>query len=210
MQSVEHLITQAYTAQESKRSLAQRISFEQYQDDFSLDDVRLEHNAILDVGSGAGNFVRYLHEELGNKNAYGVDCDQTILDEACPYLANGTLHALPYSDNLFDTTLSRNVFDGLFFSKESYDIENALSELMRVTKEGGLVLYAIKNPDNIRQKIIENIEDTQTKTHLLQKLVEGIEIEARYLQKMQSLGNKVSIISRDTRRIVKIEKRIVQ
>lgn len=210
MQSVEQLVQQAQIVQKSKESLRLDIVFEKYQNDFLFDEYVLKKNVILDVGTGEGDFVHYLQKVYANHHAYGIDFNQNAVDQKCPYLTVGNIQALPYPDNVFDTTISRNVLHGIFLSDTSDSITKALSELMRVTKEGGTLTYAIKSPEYIRTAIIKDIEDQESRNNLLLKLKQGIETEAQYFEYIQSLGNKVSVVFRGPRRIVKIEKRKVQ
>ncbi len=210
MRSVEHLIEQHHLAQESKTSLALKITFEQYQDDFSISEKELGEAVLLDVGAGAGEFVQYLKKTLGNDHAYGVDFNISTPSPNHPYLTHGDIQALPYGDNLFDITLSRNVLHGIFLSSPAASTERALSELMRITKNGGQVLYAIKSPEAIKKAILKDIQGEETREELLKRLRIGVETEALYLQHLQTLGNMISVVFRGSRKIVKIHKRTVQ
>lgn len=210
MQSVEQLVQQAHIAQESRESLRFYIAFEKYQEDFSLEEHELKENVILDVGTGEGDFIHYIQKVYGNKHAYGIDFNQDAINQTYSYLATGNLQSLPYSNNLFDMTISRNVLHGIFLSGTTDSITKAFSELMRVTKDGGILMYAIKNPDYIRAAIIKDIPEQALRDSLLLKLTKSIEIESQYLTHIQSLGNKISVVFRGPRRIVKIEKRALQ
>lgn len=210
MQNIERFVEQTHIAQESHESLKWHLAFQTYQDDFSLNDTQLTKESILDVGTGNGAFVHYEQKVLNNQNAYGIDFNHDAIPRDCPYLSIGNLLTLPYADELFDVTLSRNVLHDLFLSTDILSIKKALSELMRITKNGGHVMYAIKSPECIKQAITKDIPDQETQIHLLHTLDKSIEAEAEYLRYLQSLGNKVSVVFRDERRVVKIEKRKVQ
>ena len=211
MRSVEHLIEQHHLAQESKTSLALKITFEQYQDDFSISEKELGEAVLLDVGTGTGEFVHYLKKILGNDHVYGVDFNISTPSPDHPYLAHGDIQALPYADNLFDITLSRNVLHGIFFFIfTGASTEKALSELLRITKNGGQILYAIKSPEAIKKAILKDIQKKETQEELLMRLRTGVETEALYLQHLQTLGNTISVVFRGSRKIVKIHKRTVQ
>ena len=211
MQSVERLVEQHHLVQESKGSLASKIAFEQYQDDFSISEKELGEAVLLDVGTGTGEFVHYLKKTLGNDHAYGVDFNTSALPPDYPYLAHGDIQALAYADNLFDITLSRNVLHGIFLSSPTAaSTEKALSELLRITKNGGQVLYAIKSPEAIKKAILKDIQEKATREELLTRLQTGIETEALYLHHLQTLGNTISVVFRGPRKIVKIQKPKVQ
>lgn len=210
MHSVARPTKQGYTAKESKEELKWKLVFEMYQEDFSLSDTQVQMNTLLDVGTGDGAFVHYAQMILKNQNAYGIDFNQHLVPHTCSYLSIGNLTAIPYTDNLFETVLSRNVLHGLFLSGDVAAIQKALSELIRITKHSGVLMYAIKNSEHMQQAIHRDIQDTETKKYLLKKLSENITAEAEYLVYLQSLGHKVSVVFRGPRRVVKIEKRKVQ
>lgn len=211
MQSVEHLLGLEQIKQEQKSFLKERLKFEEYQADFDFNESELEHATILDVGTEEGNFVHYLQKVKNNPNAFGIDFNQETIPEDCPYLNIGNIQSLPYHDKLFDIVVSRNVLHGIFLSNEKTESSTqALSELIRITKDGGIVEYAIKSPDHIRNGIMRDIQDENMKKTLIKRLQDHIQQEAKFLLYLQSLGHRVIVTFRNGRRIVKIEKRAVQ
>jgi ubiquinone/menaquinone biosynthesis C-methylase UbiE len=209
MRSVEHLVEHHHIAQESKELLAQQLIFEEYQKDFSLDENTLEKSTLLDVGTGKGNFIRYLQETLGNKNSYGIDADESLPVKTEPYLVSGDMCSLSYLDNSFDITLSRDAFGKLFLTKGPAAGIKMLSECVRVTKPGGTILYSIKKTEGIRQEIAKET-DEERRLYLLQQLTQGIEREAQFIRELQAKNYRISVIFHDTRRTVKIQKPEVQ
>lgn len=207
MDSLATSKTREHTSQELLRW---KLAFEKYQDDFLFDEHDLETSSLLDVGTGSGDFIHYLQNIRHNHDTYGLDLNQESIPPSCSYLTVGTIHALPYADELFDITLSRDLLHTLYLSNDVLSLIPALSELLRVTKKGGYIVYANKGPEKIQQAINKEIEDTKIKETLLQKLNENTKTEVLFLEKLHSLGNTVSIVFRGPRRIVKIEKRALQ
>ena len=105
---------------------------------------------LLDVGCGTGKFARKLIAE-------GMSADQiTLLDPSEQMLArcgdipvckvNGRMEALPFDDCAFDIVTSAWALE------TSIDIRSAISELCRVTKNGGMLCMAFcaqKKPSSL-------------------------------------------------------------
>ena len=97
---------------------------------------------ILDVSCGTGEMLLELskNDNVVPKNLFGVDFSEQMLTTARKklnseiILLQADVHALPFKDNCFDYVASTEAFH------HYYDQEKALSELMRVTKNGGKVI----------------------------------------------------------------------
>ena len=102
---------------------------------------RTDYKNVLDIGTGPGFFPIIL-----SKCGYtvtGIDCTPAMLDEAKKNLqlynvSANILHAsgesLPFDDNSFDCSISRNVTWTLLDTKQSYQ------EWLRVLRPGGKIL----------------------------------------------------------------------
>jgi len=97
---------------------------------------------VLDVGCGTGVLLHQLAGLVEGGEVVGVDISQTMVDEATKRAEDirGNLKfekrnalALGIPDNTFDAAMSSVVFQHL------PDPEQALSEMIRVTKPGGIV-----------------------------------------------------------------------
>ncbi len=101
--------------------------------------------SILEVGFGSGLTFLNLHQ-LYSK-IYGIDlsCDVTEVAQVFaprgifPELRNGNVVDLPYPDSQFDSVLLISILEHL----KPADLEQAFSEIRRVLKPGGQVVYGV-------------------------------------------------------------------
>jgi len=97
---------------------------------------------ILDAGCGSGIFTQPIAEK--GAQITGIDISQPMLDHAQKRLPNYEFLAadicdLPFADEMFEKTVS---ITALEFIENG---EQAIAELFRVTKPGGLVVVATLN-----------------------------------------------------------------
>lgn len=209
MQSVEHLVWQAHTKENSKNALKERVRFEEYQTDFHFTDTELETCSFLDVGAGDGAFIHFLQEEKGNAHAYALDTEKP--EATTSHFSIGSIIKIPYSDKLFDRVLSRNVIHSLMLQADDSLVPKAISELTRITKEEGRVLYSIHNPSILAQRIQQSAElSPAQKERSLERLTNGIKKEMDYLEYLESLGHTVQTTFQNNRKVVSIALRAVQ
>ena len=110
---------------------------------------------LLEAGCGEGLFLAEL--ALGNKDIeiYGIDNRKEILEEAGRrFKENGIKNvilsrvdagSLPFEDCYFDTVVCINVI----FNLESLDaVKKVISEITRVGKKGGRVIFDFRNSRN--------------------------------------------------------------
>ena len=97
---------------------------------------------VLDFGCGLGRFYPYLSKK---SNYYGIDISQTMIDsctrmfpEAKDRFKVAEGESLPFEDNFFDRVICYAVFDACHQ-------EQALAEMFRVVKRGGIILVTGKN-----------------------------------------------------------------
>lgn len=125
---------------------------------------------VLDVGCGSGAVSRWVaHQTNGQNPIRGVDINDYLLQEAqtlaksdgvdhVVHFAPGNAEALPFPANHFDVVISTTVL-------EEVDADQALSELVRVTKPGGrigVIVRALDIPRTInaplRQELKSKVE----------------------------------------------------
>ena len=103
-----------------------------------------ENMTVLDVGCGSGFFTRLVAENMTAGRVVGVDIDAVHIDAAKKIIgADGLTEriefitadalALPFADDSFDLVTSQTFFNVVKGS------EKALAEMIRVTKNGGVV-----------------------------------------------------------------------
>jgi SAM-dependent methyltransferase len=98
---------------------------------------------VLDVGCGAGAFVRLVADR--GARAFGLDASEALLDVARTRVPEaelrlGDMEALPYDDDTFDLVCGFNAF---FFAD---DIVAALREAGRVARPGAAVVIQVWGP----------------------------------------------------------------
>jgi len=94
---------------------------------------------LLDAGAGLGDKFRYDYKDI-TRRVVGVDLEEGVrenpnLDEA--YVAD--LSDLPFDDATFDVVISRCVLEHV------HDIDAALTELRRVLRQGGHLVFRVPN-----------------------------------------------------------------
>jgi len=100
---------------------------------------------VLEVGCGTGLVLSRIRRFA--RSARGVDLPPGMLEKAQARgldVVLGSATALPFADNQFDVTCSFKVLAHV------PEIELALSEMVRVTRPGGVVLAEFYNPYSLR------------------------------------------------------------
>ncbi len=98
--------------------------------------------AVLDAGCGTGSLAAALHRRDPTARIAGLDLSETYLEAARACVPGGDfrqgdVQALPFADGAFDASLSLLVIAFV------PDAAQALRELRRVTRPGGLVALAM-------------------------------------------------------------------
>lgn len=89
---------------------------------------------ILDAGCGEGVLVEKYAQQ-------GWDITGVDKNYASSYVQEGSITALPFADNTFDTVLCLDVLEHLYYN----DQNPALNEIRRVLKPNGVVLFSCPN-----------------------------------------------------------------
>lgn len=100
---------------------------------------------VLEIGFGTGLTFLNLHEMY--KEIHGLDLTadiQAVQSVFEPlgislYLKQGSILALPYEDNTFDTVLLISILEHL----KPQELSRAMSEVRRVLKPGGQMVYGV-------------------------------------------------------------------
>jgi hypothetical protein len=85
---------------------------------------------VLTIGPRWSGEIVYFREQLGLPNAIGLDLFSN--DESLIKVAD--MHAMPFPDDTFALVYQRNTFN------KSYDIRKALTECIRVLRDGGVLV----------------------------------------------------------------------
>jgi SAM-dependent methyltransferase len=99
-----------------------------------------ESGLVLDAGCGTGRYAAAWRQLFPAATVIGVDINDTILktgliDPHSLSPINGNLEALPFKSGAFDVVMSRGAI------QHTADPRQALRELLRVCKAGGIVYF---------------------------------------------------------------------
>ncbi len=94
---------------------------------------------VLDVGCGHGDFLKSVYKKTAH--TYGVDPDKQALakNKFIKHKVVAEAQKLPFADNFFDLVVSAWVLEHLT------DPQKAFSEIFRVLKPGGKVIFLTPN-----------------------------------------------------------------
>ena len=115
---------------------------------------------ILDIGIGTGQLVEEIQKNTGTLCAEfsGVDISEDMLEKCKTKsiakqldIVDLNTTPLPHVRNNFDAVVSSGVFEFL------PNVDNAIQEMSRVTKEKGYVVFTVEKPRSSYLKIMEAI-----------------------------------------------------
>lgn len=117
--------------------------------------LKVENKAILDFGTGNGEFCKDISSKYINSNVTGVDLatvemglTNEYLTSNCKFVSCGASD-LPFEDKSFDLVTSFLALEHVHYE----NIEKLFSEFKRVTREGFIfqISHKPKNSDNMRR-----------------------------------------------------------
>lgn len=163
--------------------------FHPYNHTFSLTENELE-KPILDVGAGESDFIRYLRNVIGNKQAYAIDLKPTRpLEEG---MIEGDGLNLPFQDETFETVISRNYLPMFVGNEEK--MKKAITEMLRVTRQGGRIMGNIFTPEVTLERL--QSEQDEKRKIIAQKRYGGSKKLQIFLDDLRKAGLKVDIEGR--------------
>ncbi|WP_424362027.1 class I SAM-dependent methyltransferase [Methylocystis parvus] len=105
------------------------------------------HSKALDIGCGWGRVTRTFARDIAAENIHGVDIDPFAI-ALCKFLGvPGSFTVtqagapLPFNDNMFDVVTANSVFTHL----PERIAASLLTEMNRVTKAGGVVVFTLED-----------------------------------------------------------------
>lgn len=97
---------------------------------------------ILDVGCGKGRYLKNLADDIADNEYFAVDLSKkvmTFFDDDIAIKNHGSLTNIPFVDKYFDIVYACESLE------HAIDIDNAIQEMVRVTKSGGKIIIIDKN-----------------------------------------------------------------
>lgn len=102
---------------------------------------------ILDVGCGKGRYLRNLISKFSDSKYYATDLSAKVMsyfdDLSIVEKRQGTMTDIPYGDGEFDVVYSCETLE------HAIDIRNAVKEISRVTRPGGIFAILDKNKEKL-------------------------------------------------------------
>ena len=103
----------------------------------------IEYATLLDAGCGEGYYTKKICEISPDRQIYGLDISKKAAEKAASLCKTANIcvasaYGMPYKDGCFDVVL--NVFSPL-----------SPDEYRRVLKPGGHLVYAVSNPDHLKE-----------------------------------------------------------
>lgn len=101
-----------------------------------------ENVSVLDVGCGWGRYIKRLAEDFPQAHLYAVELVQQPLNQIGDLKINkaiGSLTNIPYKNAQMDVVYTCEVLE------HAIEIENAIHEMARVTRSGGVIIVIDKN-----------------------------------------------------------------
>jgi ubiquinone/menaquinone biosynthesis C-methylase UbiE len=153
--------------------------------------------SILDIGCGNGLVLSHFKKNF--TTVYGVDFSPKMVEAAQQLIPDGKFQqgeatTLKFADDQFDRILSYSIFH--YFPDEEYAI-NAIQEMIRVCKKGGVILIGDMLDQNYENDIKggSNLE-YEKKIPIIQRYSQWIFYDLVKLQQtVEQQGYKVEILS---------------
>jgi malonyl-CoA O-methyltransferase len=132
-----------------------------------LDIVRLQPQAVLDLGAGTGHASKALKHRYRSAEVIALDLSPAMLVEATRrqswlrrfHRVIGDAHRLPLKDASVDLVFSNLMLEWC------HDPDAAFKEIRRVLKPGGLLSFATLGPDTLRE-LRAGWREVDTYTHV--------------------------------------------
>ncbi len=132
----------AFLQQEVASRVFERLSY-----------MKVSPGKILDVGCGTGHCSRQLRDSYSKAKIFGIDIAPGMIEEARKSQSLfrkinyqvADADQLPFEDNTFDLVFSSLTIQWL------PDLKKTFSELHRVLKPGGLLLFSTLGPDTLME-----------------------------------------------------------
>lgn len=116
--------------------------------------VKGDHAKILDIGCGKGCYLKNLLEDMPYVKYCAVDLSERVMRKLPLEIEKkqGSLTDIPYPDEYFDVVYTTEALEHSIF------VDNAVREVLRVTKKGGSLIVIDKNSEALGTLEIDDWE----------------------------------------------------
>ncbi len=140
-------------------------AYKRYINDLELDEETIRNKKILDLGSGEGEFVKYLIEKGITPEAYGIDAqidEKAVEAELKDHLLQGNFEEdLPVQDLDYVVSVGA-VSNGIWGGEETMDIRRVVEKSLASLKEDGEIrIYPIQ--EAAQTNPLEGLQASQEK-----------------------------------------------
>lgn len=183
-------------------------AFKYYMKDFPLTQEDLQ-KSLLDVGTGTGEFIKYMRDVLGNKNVIGVDYQRHKIDPNYEGLIVANGMDLPFEEESFDNVIAHNYLP--MFVSDPIKMQRAIEESLRVVKKKGKVMGDIHTPESVvicNDELRQNLgkDYTERDEELFKQQYKGAEKLQEYLEGLDQDRYVVELIGNLNKRVLVITK----
>ncbi|KKW44050.1 hypothetical protein A3C94_02400 [Candidatus Kaiserbacteria bacterium RIFCSPHIGHO2_02_FULL_55_17] len=180
---------------------ASEEAFRAYMEYFSLTKEDLQ-KPLLDIGSGNGDFIKYVRAVLGNRRAYGIEKQPAKINLLQDGMVAGDGLSLPFGDETFEIVIAKNCFP--IFAVDNDKVKKVISEALRVLKSGGKMVGNISTPEAEMRTQNESNWDERARDWF-DKRREGAEKLETFLKDLRESGYKVDygeVTEKGSRKII--------
>ena len=184
-------------------------TYRRYSEGLGLNDEILRNKKIIDLGTGSGEFVKYLIENGITKEAYGIDIqlDESLIEEKFKsHLLHGNFEKdLPIQNADYIISLGA-VSNAIWCGEETMNIRSIIEKALASLKEDGEIrIYPIQ--EAAKATPLEGLEASRKKwDELLKEISETLKIEYKIEPRNIKVSGKNNDIILESVLIIKRKK----
>jgi len=184
-------------------------TYRRYSEGLGLNDEILRNKKVIDLGTGSGEFVKYLIEKSITKEAYGIDIqlDESLIEEKFKsHLLHGNFEKdLPIQNADYIISLGA-VSNAIWCGEETMNIRSIIEKALASLKEDGEIrIYPIQ--EAAKATPLEGLEASRKKwDELLKEISETLKIEYKIEPRNIKVSGKNNDIILESVLIIKRKK----
>jgi len=156
--------------------ILQESTVRRYLEGLGLSEEKLKDKKVLDLGTGDGDFIKYLIEKDITQEAYGIDVawnENSVEDKLKPHFFRGNFEEdLPIKNADYIISVGA-VSNGIWAGEERMDIRRIIEKsLNALKKDGEILIYPIQ--EAAKATPLEGLQASQQKWDALLKEISNI------------------------------------